>query len=257
MKLSLLRVTRAVLPSRVNATCDGPLSGAPRSTLPAAVTVLPATVKIETVPSMRLATSARVPDGLNETPDAPFPARSVARTAGGEALRSITVTRSSGIVREGSAGSIFVAAVTSAIESSGAIATLSGGPTIDVGTGSSARTFGGDTPRSMIVTVSGGGFRTVVTTPFSRVTFDSLADTTIWAAAGAGIRAAPTIAAARCLVMACEAYLQNPSTSNSQLPKREARESWVKVAAICLWRWSSTQMVRSVPFGSWELGVGS
>ena len=32
------------------------------------------TVRIETVPSIRLATSASVPAGLNDTPDAPFPA---------------------------------------------------------------------------------------------------------------------------------------------------------------------------------------
>src|SRR5207253_10644349 len=60
--------------------------------LPADVTVRPATVKIDTVPSLRLATSARVPSPLNDTPDAPRPACTVAITAGGVAFKSITDT---------------------------------------------------------------------------------------------------------------------------------------------------------------------
>ena len=135
MRLSLLRVTSAVRPSRVKTTPLSRLSGVPTSTLPAAVTVFPAIVNTETVPSKRLATSASVPARLIDTPDAPFPARSVVSTAGGDALRSITVSRSSGAVFVASAGSSRVEEVTSARDSSGEIATFWGGPTIEFGTG--------------------------------------------------------------------------------------------------------------------------
>ena len=119
------------------------------------------------------------------------------------AARSMTDTRSSGIVRDGSAGSIFVDAVTSASDPSGEMATLSGGPTIDVGTASSPTTFGGEAPRSRMVIVSAGGLRTGVTTPSTSVTFDSLAEMTICAAASDGqSRAAATNGASVC--MACE-----------------------------------------------------
>src|SRR5262245_48059286 len=101
-------------------------------------------VKTDTVPSERLATSARVPAGLMATPAAPNPASTVATTVGGDALRSITLTLLSGTTFLGSLGSIFVAAVTRARASSGATATLEGGPTTLVGTLSSARTLGGE-----------------------------------------------------------------------------------------------------------------
>jgi hypothetical protein len=55
-------------------------------------------------------------------------------TAGGEALRSMTLSLLSGTVFLGSAGSILVDATTSAMLSSGAMATLCGGPTTEVGT---------------------------------------------------------------------------------------------------------------------------
>src|SRR5439155_17584633 len=84
-------------------------------------------VKTDTVPSARFATRASVPDRLMDTPVAPLPACRVARTAGGDALRSMTVTVVSAVVFFGSAGSILVEFVTSAIDSSGATATLWGG----------------------------------------------------------------------------------------------------------------------------------
>ena len=142
MRLSKLRVTSAVRPSRVKTTPLSRLSGVPTSTFPAAVTVLPAIVKTETVPSNRLATSAMVPARLIDTPDAPLPARSVVSTAGGDALRSITVTLSSGAVLVASAGSSLVEEVTNARAPSGESATFWGGPTIELGTGSSARIRG-------------------------------------------------------------------------------------------------------------------
>ena len=89
--------------------------------------VLPSIVNTDTVPSLRLATSASVPAALMDTPEGPLPACSVLSTAGGDDFRSMTVTVSSGIVFVGSAGSILVDAVTSAIDSSGATATLCGG----------------------------------------------------------------------------------------------------------------------------------
>src|SRR5580765_4775906 len=124
---SPLRVTKALLPSGANTGREGVQFGSPRSTFPAGVTVRPSMANTETVPSLRLATRARVPAGLIDTPDGPLPACSVARTAGGDDLRSITVTVSSGTVFSGSEGSIRVDAVTSAIASSGDTATLWGG----------------------------------------------------------------------------------------------------------------------------------
>src|SRR6187399_2736966 len=116
IRLSPFRVTYAFVPSGEMATWAGTDSGGPRSTRPAGLTVLPAIVKTDTVPSKRLATSASVPAGLIDTPDAPLPACSVASTFTGDAWRSITVSRLSGTVLVGSAGSIFVDAVTSAID---------------------------------------------------------------------------------------------------------------------------------------------
>src|SRR5580704_14163009 len=156
-RLSMLRVTRAVLPSGVKTTWQGADIGAPKSIFPAALTVLPLIVKTETVPSERFATRARVPAGLMDTPLAPAPALSVAITMGGECFRSMTVTLSSGMVFVGSARSIFMAAVTNAIDPFGAMAALWGGPTTDAGAWTSPMTFAGETPRSIIVTVSGAG----------------------------------------------------------------------------------------------------
>src|SRR6516162_2655657 len=84
---------------------------------------------------------------------------------GGEALRSITDTRSSDTIRSGFCGSILVAAVTSTKLSSGAIQIDVGAPTTLVGALTVAITFGGYWPTSMIDTVSGGGFLAGPTTP--------------------------------------------------------------------------------------------
>src|SRR3990172_1451972 len=116
-----------------------------------------------------------------ETPDGRLPISSVAMTLGGEALRSITDIRLSGTVLVGSPGSIFIAAVTSASPSSGVIATLSGGPTTLTGAWTSAMTRGGLALRSMMATVSGGGFGTTLTLPLTLTTLLSLADTAICA----------------------------------------------------------------------------
>ena len=141
----------------MNATWLGPEFLLPRSSLPAAVSVLPLMVKIDTEPSLRLAVSASVPDGLIDTPVTPGPACRVCVTAGGLALRSMTEMRSSGAVFFGSAGSTFMAEVTIAKLSSFETATLCGTPTTLLGACTSPNTFGGDTPMSRIVTVSGGG----------------------------------------------------------------------------------------------------
>ena len=134
MRWSPSRVTSAFLPSGVKATWLGPDLASPSAILPAGVSVLPATVRIDTVPSPRLATSTSLPSGLNETPAGETPTSMVATTAGGEALRSMTLSRLSGAVFLGSAGSILVEATTSARLSSGAMATLCGGPATEVGT---------------------------------------------------------------------------------------------------------------------------
>src|SRR5437879_1450163 len=110
-------------------------------------------------------------------PAAPAPASAVPATAGGDALRSITETLLSGTTFFGSAGSILVAAVTSAIDSSAATATLEGGPTTLVGAWTSPIILGGEAERSMIVTVSGAGFCGTVLTPSTSTALLSLADT--------------------------------------------------------------------------------
>src|SRR5262249_40352569 len=99
-----------------------------------------------------------------DSPAGPLPVSTVAMTAGGEALRSITERRLSGICLVASLGSIFIAAVTNARLSSGVIATLSGGPTTLVGASISAMTLGGNCLRSMMATVSGAGFCATVAT---------------------------------------------------------------------------------------------
>src|SRR5262249_495211 len=103
--LSPSRVTSAVLPSGVMATWLGPDLSSPRLIFPTGVSACPATKKTETVPSERLATSASVPARLIDTPAAPLPACSCAEILGGEALRSMTVSLSSGTVFFGSLGS--------------------------------------------------------------------------------------------------------------------------------------------------------
>ena len=63
---------------------------------------------------------------------------------------------------------------------------LSGGPTTLTGAATSPMTRGGEALRSMIDTVSDGGFATTVTTPFTSSTLLSFPDTAICApAAGA------------------------------------------------------------------------
>src|SRR6266508_4388306 len=137
--------------------------------------------KTETVPSARLATSASVPARLIDTPAAPLPAWCCASTLGGEALRSITVSLSSGTSFFGSAGSSLVAEVTNAKLSSRAIATLDGGPTTLVGAGTSATILGGVALRSITVTESGAGLAGTTFTPSTRTAFPSLAESASWA----------------------------------------------------------------------------
>src|SRR5262249_12356160 len=95
---------------------------------------------------------------------------------GGVALRSTTdiVLLAIRLVR--SLGSSFSLAVTSAIDSSGATATLNGGPTTLPGTSSSATTFGGQLLMSITVKVSGAGLDTTVATPLTSATLLSLVD---------------------------------------------------------------------------------
>ena len=189
IRLSPSRVTSAVVPSREKIAWLGPDVFSPSAILPAGVSVLPLMVKTETVPSLRLATKASVAARLIETPAAPAPACSVARTFGGEDFRSITVSLSSAIALAGSAGSIFIAPVTSAKLSSGAIATLGGGPTTLAGTGNSATMRGGAAARSMIEMVSGSGSLRTVATPLIRTILPSLAEMAISARHAGPVRA--------------------------------------------------------------------
>src|SRR2546428_4286769 len=111
-----------------------------------------------------------------ETPAGALPVSSVAMMRGGVALRSTTDMVLLGIRLVASLGSSFSLAVTRASDSSGATATLNGGPTTLPGTSSSATTFGGQALMSMTVRVSGGGLFTTVATPLTRATLLSLVD---------------------------------------------------------------------------------
>ena len=179
VRLSPSRVTSAVVPSWEKTAWLGPDFASPSWILPAAVSVLPLMVKTETVPSLRFATSARVAVRLIDTPAAPAPACSVASTFGGEDFRSITESLSSGTVLVASAGSTFIAPVTSAKEPSGATATLGGGPTTLAGAGTSARTLSVPSVKSMTLTVSGRGCLRTTALPFSSTILPSLAVTRI------------------------------------------------------------------------------
>ncbi len=151
--------------------------------MPAAVSVLPLIVKIDTEPSLRLAVNASVPDGLIDTPVTPAPACNVWVTAGGLAFRSMTEMRSSGAVFFGSAGSTFMAEVTIAKLSSFETATLCGTPTTLLGAWTSPSTFGGETPMSRMVTVSGGGLAGTMFAPSTSAILLSFAETAICAVA--------------------------------------------------------------------------
>src|SRR5262249_32750488 len=115
-------------------------------------------------------------------PLGPRPASSVAITAGGLALRSMTESRLSGTCFFGSAGSSFWVAATSAKDSSGATATFCGGPVTLDGAFSSAMILGGETPRLIMVTVSSTGGGGTETVPLLRTTLPSVEDTAICAA---------------------------------------------------------------------------
>src|SRR5213083_3212192 len=177
-------------PSRVKVTWLVPDFSSAIVTLPTGVTVLPEIVNTDTVPSLRLATSASVPWRLIEMPAALLPASSVVMTAGGDAFRSMTDTRVSGTVLVGSLGSTLLDEPTSARLSSGVRATLRGGPTTLPGAAISATNRGGEALRSMIVTVSGRGFGTIFTVPLSSMTLLSF-DVTA-SCAGAEVASAST-----------------------------------------------------------------
>src|SRR4029453_17526275 len=80
------RDTSAILPSGVNAALHGCDLLLPKSTFPAAVTLLPEIVKTDTVPSPRLATRAMLPARFIEMPAGEVPASIVSITAGGSPL---------------------------------------------------------------------------------------------------------------------------------------------------------------------------
>src|SRR2546426_6278006 len=140
--LSPSRVTSAIVPSGVKVTWLVPDFSSAIVTLPTGVTVLPEIVNTDTVPSLRLATSASVPWRLIEMPAALLPASSVVMTAGGDAFRSMTDTRVSGTVFGRSLGSTLLDEPTSARLSSGVRATLGGGRTTAPGAATPPTTRG-------------------------------------------------------------------------------------------------------------------
>ena len=109
-----------------------------------------------------------MPSLVIEMPAAPAPVLIVSRIF--LSLRSTTVTRSSGTSLVASAGSNLLDDATSASDSSGVMATDSGGPTTLPGTLSTVpTTFTGRLPRSTMVIESGCGLITFLVTPFSCV----------------------------------------------------------------------------------------
>ena len=91
-------------------------------------------------------------------------------------MRSITLSLLSGTAFFGSAGSILIAFVTSAMDSSGAMAALDGGPTTAAGAAISAMTLGGETLRSSSVTLSAPGGSKTALAPSISVDLPSLAE---------------------------------------------------------------------------------
>ena len=100
--------------SRENTGWLGPEFASPSLIFSFSLHLPPAFARTETVPSLRFATSASVPALLIDTPAAPFPTLTVSTIFGGEALRSMTASLSSGAILVGSLGSIFIAEVTRA-----------------------------------------------------------------------------------------------------------------------------------------------
>src|SRR5262249_26131814 len=127
-------------------------------------------------PPGRWPTRGRAPARLTHPPAAPCPACNCAETLGGEALRSITVSLSSGTVFFGSAGSILDAPVTCVKVSSRAIATLEGGASTLTGPATSALILGGVALRSITVTESARGLAGAALTPSMRTVLPSLAE---------------------------------------------------------------------------------
>src|SRR5258708_27624107 len=95
---------------------------------------------------------------------------------GGVALRSTPDIVLFGIRLVASLGSSFSLAVTSAIDSSGATATLNGGPTTLPRTASSATTFRGPLLVSITVNLSGRGFVPTGAAPLTGATLLSVGD---------------------------------------------------------------------------------
>ena len=159
-------------------------------------------VNTDTVPAARLATSARVPSGEMRTVAAPAPARRCCTAIGGLAVRSTTVTWSSGPMPAGRAGSARVAEVTMAKVSSLLTATAVGGPTTLPGTSMVAVTLGGDWDRSMTDRVSGAASGGATWAPLDRTVWASLDDSATSARAGA--QSAARVAAARVAAPGCQ-----------------------------------------------------
>ena len=156
---------------------------------------------------------------------------------GGEALRSITDTRSSDTIRSGFCGSILVAAVTSTKLSSGAIQIDVGTPTTLVGALTVATTFGGYWPTSMIDTVSDGGFFAGPTTPSTFALWASFAVTARSAKAGNAEAtnatanaptAIPTLGQTVILLPGSpdqQSYCRLGNAASARAPKKDARRS--------------------------------
>src|SRR5262245_27369602 len=171
-----------------------------------------------------------------EMPAAPAPVLMVSRTFW--PLRSTTLTLVSGLVLVLSAGSICVEAATNANDSSGVMATESGGPTTLPGTLLMVpSTFTGAWPRSRMVIESGVGLSTLLVTPFSCLTLWSFDETAICAQAGAAMNPnatqMPVMAMFR-MVSLLPAHLIGALAGGTLAPAGRLRNHFQTIPSACL-----------------------
>ena len=147
-------VASARLPSGVKRTCE---TDSPIATVSIISTFLPAMRSTLMELSARLATSARVPARLIDSPDGCLPTLTVSISRGGLATRSMTQTRVSGTcLRTPPSSTTLSELATSARLSSGVMARLTGGPAMVLASGRLTIIFGpsGSVPMSITDTES-------------------------------------------------------------------------------------------------------
>src|SRR2546427_2695329 len=133
-------------------------------------------VKIETVPSARLATTANLPWGAMERPDGWRPVRAWLMTFGGMVVRSSTCTNDSGTQLVAFCGSTLSELEISAIRRSGVMAMLDGGPITEFGMSLRFRTDGGNFEKFSMEIESGASGGMTFGGPYVRSTLFSFSE---------------------------------------------------------------------------------